>query len=123
LVSGKWHLVGGGGKSFMYSVGWDLYFRGLEFSSRPLNDLLISLHDLFGGLHHYISSEESRKPPYYSDFHKLQTPKEVLRLFEEALTREGWPENDKVEDQMAGKPRMESSKTTPSSGAESKRST
>jgi len=95
--------TGGVGKYALYASDMDIMTNTLKFESEPFNALVRNMYLRFKTLSAYYTALDSREKPSSSlleNFRKLGSCADITKLFEEALSSEGWPENcEKVEDQ------------------------
>ena len=94
--------TGGVGKYVLYACDMDIMTNTLNFDSEPFTALVRDMYLRFKSLSAYYTALDSREMPRSSlleNFGKLGSCMDITRLFEGALSSEGWPEScDKVKD-------------------------
>ena len=95
--------TGGLGKHTLYTSDVDLMTNTLEFGSKPFTTLARNMYLRFRSLDAYYMAQDDRETPsdfLQENFRRLGSCADITKLFEEALSSEGWPEScDKVQDQ------------------------
>lgn len=94
---------GGQGKAALYSGGFGLINRRLEFTSKPFTTLIRGLYRLFMSLFQYHIAEDLEEAPselYAGNVEKMRSFVGLVALFDAELESGEWPtECDKVLDQ------------------------
>ena len=94
--------TGGLGKHTLYTSDVDLMTNTLEFGSKPFTTLARNMYLRFRSLDAYYMAQDGRETPsdfLQENFRRLGSCADITKLFEEALSSEGWPEScDKVKD-------------------------